>query len=741
VPFPRLSYFMRPLGLLAVFVALVAANLAPPRASAQFGEQQTTGMFQFPADVTARLDPSVVFPGEVVTVEVRLNVHKGYYTYSMVPPENPGPVPTSLDLRGIDDSPLELIEDESWVEPRPIRKFDRAFNMQVGTHSETVTFTRRIRVKEDAQPGEYELAGGITIQICDETSCLPPRRVAFTAEVMVRQPAGEGDRRVTERIVDTPDPDDTPVRAREEQPAEQEPSEEPVESDPEPRQVTETVEESVDEESIPLAAGVAAEQPRGPSGSFGGDRLIGEGGSLWAVILASFIAGIFAIFMPCVFPMIPITVAYFTKNAQKSTFKRIQLCSIFSLSIVAGFALFGFGLAAMFYAAGRGAESAGFITQIAANPWLNMALAALFVAFALSLFGLFEIALPSSIANKLQTAKGGRGDWLGALLMAAIFVVVSFTCTVPIIGLLLPTIFTGEWYTPLIGMTVFAAAFATPFFFLGLAPQMVASMPKSGDWLNGTKITMGLIEIAAALYYISKTDMIWGWGLFTREFVFAGWAAIAVVTALYLLKTVKLAHDTDAPIGPLRLTTSVVFVTLAVYFASGSFGKQLNSEIESLMPVQRNRSSSVSMVASAGGQEGASGQSSTIKDQFIINDLERAKQVSLETGKPLFIDFTGWTCTNCRLMEIEIFPRTRVRERLEQFVLVALYTDDPVYGEKYQQLQIREFNTLSLPYYVAMSPDGEKLATFGGFTRNENEFVEFLDYALNGHSQQIAMAD
>jgi thiol:disulfide interchange protein len=710
--------------LLAVFVALAAVIFAPGHATAQFGQQQTTGMFRFPASVSARVSPSVAFPGETVTVEVTLTIDQGHYTYSMVPPEKPGPVPTKADLDSLADSPLREIDGHDWVEPRPYNKRDAAFNMVVGTHAGTIVFTRQIRIAEGTEPGNYPVTGGLLVQICDETSCLPPRRLAFASEVMVRNPAGEGDPRVHERIIDTPD--ETAAQATPVATPEPSPTPEPT-PEPTPVPTPEPISTTPDD----TAAAVGA-----TSATFGADRLVSGGSNLWGVIVASFIAGIFAILMPCVFPMIPITIAYFTKNAQKSTFKRVELCTIFSLSIVAGFALFGFGLAAMLYAAGRGAESAGFITQIASNPWLNTVLALLFVAFALSLFGLFEIALPSSIANKLQSAKGGRGDWLGAVLMAAIFVVVSFTCTVPIIGLLLPTIFTGEWYTPLVGMTVFAAAFALPFFFLGLAPQFIANMPKSGDWLNATKITMGLIEVAAALYYISKADMIWGWGFFTREFVFAGWAAVAVVTALYLLKAVKLAHDTDTPIGPMRLVTSVAFATLAVYFASGAFGRPLFSDLESLMPIQRSATGSVSIVASSG--EGTKGAS--IKDHFIVNDLDRAKAIAAQTGKPLFIDFTGWTCTNCRLMEIDMFPRPRVRERLEQFVLVALFTDDPVHGERNQQLQIRDYGTLSLPYYVTMTAGGDKIATFGGLTRNESEFVEFLEYSLKGHANEVAMA-
>jgi thiol:disulfide interchange protein DsbD len=727
--------FRRLLPLAALLVTLAAALIAPAPAAAQFGAQQpaSSGMFRFPAEMTARLDPSVAFPGEVVTIEIALTIDKDYYTYSMVPPPSPGPIPTKPDIRDIDSTPFEYIEGEEWTEPRPIRKFDRAFNMEIGTHVDTILIKRRVRVRADTQPAQFQISGGLTVQLCDAVSCLPPRRLPFTLDLLVRERAPEDAPRVPYRVVDMPPADPTPappVAAVEPIPTATPTPAPPVEpeSTPTPEQAATVADTTpIDQAAAQLSATPTA-------GVFGGDRLIAGGGSIWAVIVASFFAGIFAIFMPCVFPMIPITIAYFTKNAQDSTFKRVKLCSIFSLAIVAGFALFGFGLAMVLYAAGRGAESAGFITQIAANPWLNTILALLFVAFALSLFGLFEIALPSSIANKLQSAKGGRGDWLGAILMAAIFVVVSFTCTVPIIGLLLPTIFTGSWYTPLVGMTVFAAAFALPFFFLGLVPQALTSLPRSGDWLNATKITMGLIEVAAALYYISKADMIWGWGFFTRELVFAGWAAIAIITALYLLKVITLAHDTAAPVGPMRLVTAITFATLGVYFASGAFGKPLFADLESLMPQQRL--AAFTSVASSGEKSGGS-----IKEQFIVNDLERAQALSRETGKPLFIDFTGWTCTNCRLMELDMFPRPAVRERLEQFVLVALYTDDPIHGERFQKYQIEEFGTLSLPYYVAVTPEGEKIATFGGLTRNESDFVEFLDFALKGGSPQLAMAE
>lgn len=674
-------------------VAMLALALMAGVAAAQ-PTSSSPPKFEFPGSVVARVEPATAAPGDIVTLLLDVTIKEGHYTYGMVIEPGAGPVATKPSLTA--NETLVEIEGEPWREPAPVVKFDKGFERDVPTHKGTFTLSRKYRVAPTASSGTAALKGGVLLQICDATSCLPPRSMKYEVSLAIAggaAPAAQAS--TTPTPTPTPAPTATPAAAS----------------------------------STSVAASAPA--PR----QFGGDAGVAANGSLWSVVKVAFLGGLFAILMPCVFPMIPITVAFFTKNAQKSTLKRLQLCSVFSGSIVLGFAVIGFGLALLLKALGKGQSSAGLVTQIAAHPVLNIVLGLLFFVFALSLFGLFEIGLPSWIANRLQSAKGKRGDWVGAALMAVIFVVVSFTCTVPILGLLLPQIFTGNWLSPLVGMTVFAAAFALPFFFLGLLPQLVTSLPKSGDWLHATKVTMGMIEVAAALYYFSKADMIWEWNIWTRQVVLAGWAAVGIVAALYLLKVIRFEHETEEPIGGGRLVAALFFATLGIYFSAGAYGRPLDPRIEALMPISRSGDASGYAAENTPG-----GTATASQGEFIKNDLDRALALAREQRKPLFIDFTGWTCTNCREMEIGMFPRPEVAARLDQMVKVALYTDDPEHAEKYQTYQIERFGTLSIPYYVVLSPDDQVIATFGGLTRNEAEFVAFLDAGIEGAKQQIAAA-
>lgn len=689
------------LGVLMMAVAASAQN-ASPRAA-----------FKFPASLQARVEPAVALPGETVNVLLSVTIDEGHYTYGMNL-EPGGPVATKATLAP--NAALVEIDGEDWIEPPATVKFDTGFNRDVPTHKGTFVIKRAYRVADGAAPGDVMLTGNVQVQVCDSKSCLPPRKLAFETKLMTRAPLAPGAAAATSGVVEmtntppaavAPSPTPTPTAT----PA------------PTPTPVA-TPDAGLDAKAA-MTAGTAT-----AARQFGGDAGVADG-SLWNVVKVAFLGGLFAILMPCVFPMIPITVAFFTKNAQQSTFKRVQLCSVFSGSIVLGFAVIGFGLALLLKLLGKGQASAGLITQIAASPWLNISLGVLFFIFALSLFGLYEIGLPSWIANRLQSAKGKRSDMIGASLMAMIFVVVSFTCTVPILGLLLPQIFTGNWLSPLVGLTVFAAAFSLPFFFLGLLPQLVSSLPKSGDWLHATKVTMGMVEVAAAFYYFSKADMIWEWNIWTRQVVLAGWAAVGIVAALYLLKIVRFEHENESPIGGGRLIAALFFATLGVYFSAGAYGRPLDPRLEALMPI--SRSAGASTFSAEASKPGGSSHAA-----FIQNDLERALEIARKENKPVFVDFTGWTCTNCREMEIGMFPRPEVAGRLDQMVKVALYTDDPVHADALQSYQIERFGTLSIPYYVVLSPDDEVLATFGGLTRNEAEFVEFLDAGLKDTGDKVA---
>ncbi len=696
---------IRFLGLRATVCLFVLAILAIGRnGSAQFGTAAGARNFVYPADVSAAFEPPVGFTGETVRLDVTVDVHEGHYLYGMDPtvdPEAFGPFGTRVEFEVPEF--LESIESEEWTEPQPKIKYDSGFETDVRLHTGKVVFSRVFRVAAGIEAGEHETSGQIRKQICDDTSCLPPKGSPFTAKLLVRT---RGISPATPAITGptaTPTPEPTPKN-------------EPSDSD----------ESIADATTDPLI-----EKTDRPvySNESETDKLAEQ--SLGKLAWIGFLAGLLSLLTPCVFPMIPITISFFTKRAAKTAPERVGLCSVYAGSIILGFALVGFGLAIVMKVFGVGAEGAGAINQFAANPWLNLAITAVFVAFALSLFGAFEIGLPASWANKLQQKQGGRTDVVGAFFMAIIFVIVSFTCTAPIVGPLIVLTFQGSWITPLVGLTSYALGFALPFFFLGLVPGAIAGLPKSGSWLNATKVTMGLIEMAAAFKFLSNADLVWQWNIFTREVVLAAWAAIALIICLYLLGVVKMEKDGGSgtsAIGSVRMVFGMVFGTLTLYLAFGLFAGRLHAGVESFLPP--TTMSPASIVATPGG--------GNAHEAYIKNDLELAKAKSRETGKPLFIDFTGWTCTNCRLNEIKVFPQPGVKELMDEYVVVQLYTDDlnrdsngNLIGEKYQRYQSEEFGTFSLPFYATMTPEGEKVATYGGLIRDTEEFRKFLRQALD----------
>jgi len=699
-----------------VLRALLAAAMLwiPAALSAQFGAA-TAGAFEYPATVAATFDPPVARAGETVRLDVAVTVKAGYHVYSMDPlvdPEAYGPFATILEFApppgyvAPDDleepvvfgppAGLEAIEGEEWTEPAPKIKYDTGFETQVRYFTGKVVFSRKFRVAAEP-PAEIEAKGAVRMQLCDENSCLPPRATPFSAKLLGR--AADGAVPVP-TATPTPEPTATP-----------EPTPEPT-ATPEAK-----------------GAGTAAPPaPKPPAKPQSESAKLAERGP-FGIVGVAFGLGLLSLLTPCVFPMIPITISFFTKRAAKTTGQRIRLCTVYAGSIVFGFAVVGFGLAVALKVLGIGIKGAGAVNQFAANPWVNIALAVVFLLFAFSLFGAFEIGLPASWANRLQQKGGGRSDAMGAFFMAMVFVIVSFTCTAPIVGPLIVLTFEGSWLTPFVGLTAYAAGFALPFFVLGLLPGALASLPKSGSWLNATKVVMGLVEIAAAMKFVSNTDLVWQWNVFTREVLLAAWAAIALVCGAYLLGMFRTSKDgPDAAVGPGRLLFGTAFASMALYFAFGLFAGRLHPSVESLLPP-----TTMSPVAASSG----GGSKAAPAHEYIRNDLDAAIAQSRRENKPLFIDFTGWTCTNCRLNEIKIFPQPEVKKLMDEYVIVQLYTDDlgkdaegnPI-GEKYQEYQAREFGTITLPFYATLSPDGEKLANFSGLVRDAEEFKAFLKVGL-----------
>ncbi|MGI8556161.1 MAG: protein-disulfide reductase DsbD family protein, partial [Pyrinomonadaceae bacterium] len=365
-------------------------------------------------------------------------------------------------------------------------------------------------------------------------------------------------------------------------------------------------------------------------------------------------------------------------------------------------------LAVLFGAAG--------INHFAQNPWVNLIITGIFAAFALSLFGAYNLQIPPAMLSRLDAYARGKesSHIVGLLLMGLVFSLTSFTCTAPFVGTVLVLAAQGEWLYPLVGMLAFSTVFALPFFVLALAPQLVSHLPRSGGWLNSVKVVMGLMEIAAAMKFLSNVDLIWRWGIFTREVVLASWIAIALLIGLYLLGKFQLMHDSPTQsIGAPRLLFAFFSFALGFYLLTGLFGRPLG-ELESFLPPMSETTVSANQKTSG-------------ELNWITNDYEAALKKAKAENKPIFIDFTGYTCTNCRWMEANMFPRREVSRELEKYVLVRLYTDgegEPFEG--FQKMQQEKFGTVALPFYVVLDANGNPQKTFPGLTRNAAEFAAFL---------------
>ena len=434
----------------------------------------------------------------------------------------------------------------------------------------------------------------------------------------------------------------------------------------------------------------------------------------FSFVLLAISMAFLSLLTPCVFPMIPITVSFFLHQGEVGERKPLNNAIIYTLGIIATFSILGFILALTLGASGA--------NQLASNPWVNLFIAALFIYFALSLFGMYEIEMPAKL-RELSLRQEGRGGIIGTLFMAVTFTLTSFTCTVQFVGLLLVAASQGYWFWPFIGMVVFSAAFAFPFFFLALFPQYLAKLPKSGGWLNSVKVVMGFLEMAAAFKFLSNTDLVWGWGFFSHNAVLAVWAVLMLLTGFYLLGKIKLPHDSVLKIVSVpRLMISTAFLTFGLYLTSGLFGQRIHGLIYSYLPP---------IVEGETGAVRSNGQS--ISDEFTwYRNLEDGLAEARATGKSVFIDFTGYTCTNCRWMEANVFTKNEVKQRFGEMVLVQLYTDGGPNHRENQEYEIERFGTAALPYYVILSPDNEVITTFPGMTRNLGDFIDFLDVGLDG---------
>jgi thiol:disulfide interchange protein DsbD len=423
--------------------------------------------------------------------------------------------------------------------------------------------------------------------------------------------------------------------------------------------------------------------------------------------------GALSLLTPCVFPMVPITVSYFTSHAAGSRRQAVGQAATYMAGIVLTFTALGMAMALLL-----GATS---LNRFAANPWINLLVTAVFLAFALSLFGVFAIGLPPALLSRLDrlTRRGGGSRTLATALMGLTFTLTSFTCTAPFVGTLLVMAAGGDWQWPLAGMAAFSTVFALPFFVLALMPQWMASLPRSGGWLKSVEVLMAFLEVAAALKFLSNVDLVWGWGVFTHDVVLACWAAIFALMALYVLGLFRLPREARVTrVGIARPVTALACGAVSLWLLTGIAGRPLG-ELEAFLPPPPE-----ALRAGAISARDVAGLS------WIMNDYPQALARARAERRRVFIDFTGYTCTNCRWMEAKMFPRAEVRRALAPFVLVRLYTDGE--GEVYQRqqrLQQEQYQTVALPFYAVVDAEGRRVAEFPGLTRNPDEFLAFLERA------------
>jgi thiol:disulfide interchange protein len=540
--------------------------------------------------------------------------------------------------------PDTLVDGVRILQPAPKKGVD-IVNAPIETYEDQVAFLLEVTLKKDAPPGPADLTIAAHFQTCSDTQCVPGNWSGAVA----------------------------------------------LKIDPAAPAAAPAIPAGYSEAIAPKASADGSTAPPADAG--------------WlAFILIAFSFGLFSIFTPCVFPMIPITMSYFLNRQSESRRDGVVQAVVFCLGIVVLFT--GLGLAASAILGPAGVKNLG------SSPWVSAFIAALFIAFGLSLLGAFEITIPSSILTKLNQSSNA-GGFVGTLLMGLTFALSSFACVGPFVGTLLAgSVQQSSALRPLVGMAVFATGLALPFFLLALFPSYLKRLPKSGGWLARVKIVMGFLILAFSLKYLSSLDQTLQWGILTRERFLAAWVVLFSMAGLYLLGFLRLEGvKSDEPVKLGRLLIGIVILVFALSLVPGMFGGNLGY-LESYVPMATGQS---------GGLGGSGDALVWMKDQY-REALDRARR----EGKLVFIDFTGYTCANCHWMRGNILNRPEIVAELKNFVLLELYTDGGPAAEANSKMQVEKFKNVALPLYVILDPDEKLVAKFEGLTHDAAAYLAFL---------------
>lgn len=633
---------------------------------------------------------------------VSADIDRGWHIYSQFIEEG-GPIPTSFKFTPSPDYKLIGKVTES---PKAVSAMDPTFNMIIAWHEKQVIFKQRIKINKSTT-----VKGSLEYMACDDKQCLPPAEEEISIPVQVAKaetsPAAGLQAIKNDSVLNVgiARADSAPVSS-----------------------VTQntTEKKSNTSSSINLTT-TASEQ------------------SYWGIFIAGFLGGLAAFFMPCIYPMIPLTVSFFTKKAGSRS-KSIQSALIYGLSIIAIYVALGLLITFLF--------GASALNEAASSATFNLLFFLILIVFGISFLGAFDINLPSSLVNKMDE-KSNKGGLIGLFFMAFTLSLVSFSCTGPIIGtLLVDAVSKGTYLGPAFGMLGFSSALAIPFTLFALFPSWLKEMPKSGGWLNSVKVSLGFLELALAFKFLSNVDLAYHWGIFNRDIFLIIWIVIFGLLGLYLLGKLRFSHDSEIKFISLpRLFFAMLVLGFTLYMVPGLWGAPLKG-ISGWLPPQATQdfdlyNSEVS-ISNPNSENSEKKYSNLFHAPYGLNafyDYDEGLAYSKKVNKPVLLDFTGWSCTNCRKMEASVWSDKNVLSRLmNDYVLISLYVDDKTelaeeekyisefsgkkiktIGQKWSDLQATAFGTNSQPYYVITDTEGRKLVPPQAFNLDITNYINFLD--------------
>ena len=653
-------------------------------------------------DDTGASEKSIVFTA---------TADKGWHLYDMNLPEG-GPISTSFTFETLTGA--ELIGSPT-ASVAPTTVYDEQFAMNLRWYPGTVSFTQKFKVTDAAK---FKMEGQIEFMACNDETCLPPDQIDFSyTKRDIRM-----DGAATGTAEETVEPE----------PSTEEPTEAPATPVTDTPAVGDQPKSQASHAPAVLTDAPALWTPVIDQLKAFGDATVAAADTSWLFIFfAGFLGGFIALLTPCVWPMIPMTVSFFLKRT-KDRKKAIRDAVTYGLSIIVIYLVMGLLITGLF--------GASALNNLSTNAIFNIIFFLLLVVFAVSFFGAFELVLPAAWTNKMDAKADSTTGFLSIFFMSFTLVLVSFSCTGPIIGtLLVQAASMGTAVGPAIGMFGFALALSIPFSLFAIFPNLLQNMPKSGGWLNSVKVVLGFLELALALKFLSVADLAYGWRLLDRETFIVLWIVIFCMLGAYLLGKIKFSHDSEVKyVSVPRLFMSIISFAFALYMVPGLWGAPLKA-ISAFAPPLYTQDFNL--------------YESEVHAAF--DDYEAGMAYAKKVGKPVMIDFSGYGCVNCRKMEASVWTDPKVKQMLEQdYVLITLIVDDktnlpaPIeiqengkvrklktVGDQWSYLQRSKFGANAQPFYILLDGEGMPLAPSYAFDEDVSKYIQFLQDGLKQFQQ------